>query len=479
MKKLFFLASALLCGAISASAARVYVQTGEEGDPTWTITLGEKDKLVNLNKEGVKALPKTGLKEFWFAAGTYKIDTTFMLEQYDATFMGGFAGTETDASQRVMKDGGKPWEFANPTILDGGNAVRLINDASRRPNFDGLTLQNFKSTANGGVFQIRNGANLKQTVKNCQFLNDSAANQGGAIQVYSGNALIEGCYFAHNGASQGGAIYANNTMGITIKNCTFEGNTAVIASNAGGAIHVQNSGNDTIVGCTFIGNDAPNGQGGALSLANSGTATFAANNVFANNSGKQSIILLTGTQGFYYNTVYNCTGKAIYVAGNATVKNNVFWGETADNAVFEVKADITPTYTNNAGLKWAEGADASNIVLEPANTGSEEGKLYPVFADPENGDFNLGKGSALIGKGVVIEGITTDIEGVTRTSLDLGAYAYVEGKVPTAVENTEKAPIDIQAALQAGEVYNLLGQRVGELQAGNIYIVGGQKVLMR
>ena len=74
----------------------------------------------------------------------------------------------------------------------------------------------------------------------------------------SGNALIEGCYFAHNGANQGGAIYANNTLGITIKNCTFEGNTSIIASNAGGAIHVQGSGNDTIVGCTFIGNAAPN-----------------------------------------------------------------------------------------------------------------------------------------------------------------------------------------------------------------------------
>ena len=44
MKKLFFLAGALLCGVISASAARVYVQTGEEGDPTWTITLGANDK---------------------------------------------------------------------------------------------------------------------------------------------------------------------------------------------------------------------------------------------------------------------------------------------------------------------------------------------------------------------------------------------------------------------------------------------------
>ena len=285
MKKLFFLASALLCGVISANAARVYVQTGEEGDPTWKITLGANDKLVNLNKDGVKALPKTGLKEFWFAAGTYNIDTTFMLEQYDAIFMGGFAGTETNASQRMKKDGGKSWEFANPTILDGGNAVRLINDDKRRPNFDGLTLQNFKSTANAGVFQIRNGEKFKQTVKDCQFLNDSAANQGGAIQVYEGNAHIEGCYFAHNGANQGGAIYANNkTFGITIKNCTFEGNTAIIKGNAGGAIHVQNSGNDTIVGCTFIGNDAPNGQGGALSMANTGTATFAANNVFVNNS---------------------------------------------------------------------------------------------------------------------------------------------------------------------------------------------------
>ena len=98
-----------------------------------------------------------------------------------------------------------------------------------------------------------------------------------------------------------------------------------------------------------------------------------------------------------------------------------------------------------------------------------------------NANFALTSGSVFIDKGIDLALVTTDILGTVRETgkYDVGAYEFVGGGVGSAFENTEKAPLDIQAALQAGEVYNLLGQRVGELQAGNIYIVGGQKVLMQ
>ena len=99
----------------------------------------------------------------------------------------------------------------------------------------------------------------------------------------------------------------------------------------------------------------------------------------------------------------------------------------------------------------------------------------------EAADWSLQAKSMLINAGTDLTYVTTDILGTAREvgKYDVGAYEYVGGGVGSAIENTEKAPLDIQAALQAGEVYNLLGQRVGELQAGNIYIVGGQKVLMQ
>ena len=77
MKKLFFLASALLCGVISASAVDYLVQTGKEGDAVWTDaaintikTKGSPNvKVISFDTTGVAKLPTTG--EFWFAAGTY------------------------------------------------------------------------------------------------------------------------------------------------------------------------------------------------------------------------------------------------------------------------------------------------------------------------------------------------------------------------------------------------------------------------
>ena len=67
MKKLFFLASALLCGVISASAVDYLVQTGKEGDGKWTDAAINKIKetspnvkVISFDTTGVAKLPTTG-----------------------------------------------------------------------------------------------------------------------------------------------------------------------------------------------------------------------------------------------------------------------------------------------------------------------------------------------------------------------------------------------------------------------------------
>ena len=491
MKKLFFLASALLCGVISASAVDYLVQTGKEGDGKWApeaiSALGvAAENVIDLSKEGA-TLPTTG--EIWFAAGTYDFTAQYAITQ-GAKLYGGFAGTETKTPTRALKASNKPYDFTNPTIFnvkqpETGNKVKILPEQVNGLVLDGICIQNSVGTGTAGVCRLASGSK----VFNCTFKNCSSDKQGGVFMLYNATATIGGCLFEGNYAKQGGVIHIGSSASnytVTIDTCDFLNNYIISGGNAGGAINKQNDGETLLISnCNFIGNDAPN-NGATFSI--NGISTTTISNSLITGSTTKTAIYVPGSLNLYYCTVVENAAGAIYVANvntaNAVVniKNNVFWATTLAAANCGL-GSARGTAANNASLQTWTGSDnltvADNIKLETANTGNEEGKLYPVFADPKNGDLNIGKGSALIGKGVAIEGITTDIEGVTRTSLDLGAYAYVEGKVPTAVENTEKAPLDIQAALQAGEVYNLLGQRVGELQAGNIYIVGGQKVLMQ
>lgn len=490
MKKLFFLASALLCGVISASAVDYLVQTGKEGDGKWTEDAIKAlnvttDKVIDLSKGGT--LPTTG--EIWFAAGEYEFTAQYAITN-GAKLYGGFAGTETNTT-RALNESKKPYDFANPTIFnvkqpETGNKVKIFPDKVQTFVLNGICIQNSVGTEAAGVISLYSGSQ----VLNCTFKNCSSTKQGGALLVYNANATIIGCLFEGNSAKQGGAIHigdGNSTeYTITIDKCDFLNNSIITDGNAGGAINKQNDKQTVLISnCNFIGNDAPK-NGATFSI--DGISTTTISNSLITGSKTKTAIYVPGSLNLYYCTVVENAAGAIYVnninKANAVVniKNNVFWATTAAAANCAL-GNAKGTATNNASLQnWTGSTNlsvADNIKLELTNTGNE-GKLYPVFADPENGDFNIGEGSALIGKGVAIEGITTDITGKNRETLDLGAYEHISGEdIGSAVENTEKAPLDIQAALQAGEVYNLLGQRVGELQAGNIYIVGGQKVLMQ
>ena len=582
MKKLFFLASALLCGAISASAVDYLVQTGKPGDAVWTDaaistikTNSPKVKVISFDTVKIANLPTTG--EFWFAAGTYDFTESYDMKA-NTKLIGGFAGTETYASA-PKKQNNKPYDYVNPTILnvvqptgDKATPIRLFkNDAQSGVVLTGLTIQNSKHTAGGGVYKVYSGNNIKY----CTFKNNSTTNDGGAIIVFNQNATIEGCLFEGNKAANGGAIrIGGETINLTatIKDCDFKNNEATNASNGGGAISKVQAIALNATGCTFDGNKAV--YGGAL-FVNSTKDVVVENCTFANNVATTnggafylhascSDTVTINACKMYLNTavdgaaIYDgaahysvITNNAIYnngcvvdatkkyqavvyikpllfannticfnygrvnVASNvakAVVANNIVWGNKVQTSSSTAEAlAFTSASFNFVNATETTGCTVSNNYTQNPITSSETGnkivisdnvKIVDSKTDFEaatdtfgvvpaertdkyekvlNANFALTSGSQFINKGIDLELVTTDILGTAREvgKCDVGAYEYVDKGPGTAIENTEKAPLDIQAALQAGEVYNLLGQRVGELQAGNIYIVGGQKVLMR
>ena len=577
MKKLFFVATALLCGAISANAVDYLVQTGKAGDAVWTDAAINKIKetssnvkVISFDTTGVAKLPTTG--EFWFAAGTYDFTESYDMKA-NTKLIGGFAGTETYASAPKTQNG-KPYDFVNPTILNvvqsETSTIRLFkNDAQSGVVLTGLTIQNSKHTGNGGVYKPLAGNQIKY----CTFKNNSAAD-GGAILVYNGSATIEGCLFEGNTAANGGAIRIGGTttgLSVTIKDCDFKNNEATDASNGGGAISKVQAIALNATGCTFDGNKAV--YGGALFINTTKDVVVEncafANNVATTNGGavymhancsdtvtinRCKMYLNTAVDGaaiydlaanysiITNNVIYNngCVVDAakkypavthiqpllfannticfnygrVNVASNvakAVVANNIVWGNkvqsgksTAETPAFTSASFNFAKTTEGTGCavsnNFTQNAIATdnnnkividnNVAIVEANMGFETptdtfgvvpAERTAKYEKVLNANFALTSGSEFIDKGIDLTLVTTDILGTARVAgkYDVGAYEFVGGGVGSAVENTEKAPLDLQAALQAGEVYNLLGQRVGELQTGKIYIVGGQKILMR
>ena len=229
MKKLFFLASALLCGVISASAVDYLVQTGKEGDAVWTDaaintikTNGSPNvKVISFDTAGVAKLPTTGT--IWFAKGTYNFTESYEMKE-GAKLIGGFAGTETSVGARKTQNG-KPYDFVNATILNveqpKEGVIRLFKtDAVKSIDLNGLTIQNSKHNGNGGVYKPVKGNQIKY----CTFKNNSATGQGGALLLYNQEVTIEGCLFEGNTAQQGGAIYCAGNNNKELRNCDFIGN---------------------------------------------------------------------------------------------------------------------------------------------------------------------------------------------------------------------------------------------------------------
>ncbi|MDY2942710.1 MAG: right-handed parallel beta-helix repeat-containing protein [Paludibacteraceae bacterium] len=549
MKKLFFVATALLCGAISANAVDYLVQTGSGGsDVKWSqeainalLTDNANLKVISFDTAGVAKLPKTG--EIWFAAGTYTFSATYNFGN-DAKLYGGFAGTETILNERVLVSVDKPYEFKNATIFDGGKSVKLLTDSKTGMVLNGLTVQNSKGVRGvsaAGVCRLAPGA----TVKACQFLNCShdtivgtdekiKAGQGGVFNLWISSqstaavTTIENCYFEGNSTTyQGGAIYINYPANATteVRHCVFVGNTA---ETTGAAIHGQGASPYYIDGCVFYNNVCKSGEtlkAGGVLYDNGSNISNITNCLAYNNTGLNVFYLKLGK--FANNTIVKNIGQTYVATGNASseISNNVIWGNTnASGVATSLWGNSSNNATKNvicknnfhlqsvSSLTTTLGWTVTDNVLFNTNTVNEtktetvdeKDTTYvgPYFVKPtsfvgaiaadatdkeskleelEAADWSLQAKSMLINAGTDLTYVTTDILGTAREAgkYDVGAYAYVDKGPGTAFENTEKAPLDIQAALQVGEVFNILGQRVGDLQAGNIYIVGGQKVLMR
>lgn len=294
------------------------------------------------------------------------------------------------------------------------------------------TFTNNTSGNEGGA--LRNGASSIVQIIDCDFENNSS-NNGGAVYDTHDTVSFSQDFFSDNNAQRGGAI-SNDTVGGSIENCTFTGNTG--GAGSGGAISNISS-SPLILDCVFNANSVSGAFADGGAIENSSSSPEIANCVFVGNSAND-----TGSSGgaiFNYSnsspTIINCTftqnsadvgngtGGAIgnYMSSSPIIVNSILWNDSAHagSEIFNIDAQSVPSITYSdvdGGLAGAGNVNTDPLLVRNpgANGPTDYGDLHLRSNSPV---IDIGNNAAIPGN------VTDDADGdfrIVSGTVDLGAY---------------------------------------------------------
>jgi hypothetical protein len=384
----------------------------------------------------------------------------------------------------------------NDQILKGGAVDVILTGANLL--IKGVTFENNKSTAQGGVINIASTSTGR--IENCVFKGNSGL-QGGAIGIVTttestDTIKISSCEFTGNSATVAGtsafgsgALFMDNANSkVIIKNCTFAGNTTL---RNGGAIGTNN-GKLVVLNSVFRNNKA--GNYGAAIHGNNAFECFIANSIFTNNEGNGILRLIHATSlGVYvYNSTFanNSASDNIATGGTlvAKIKNCIFFGNTKTFTGVNVESDYNATDAAFAivgqDAHSKTGITAGNTFVLPT-TFAGAPTTGEQSAESAAASWKLKAGSPAVDAGTLIEVATgepaavvwrndLDIIGVARTMggvPDIGAYELVQSG-PTSVNKNEVGKlnvypsltldvVNIETEVSAVHLFDLNGRNIG------------------
>lgn len=406
--------------------------------------------------EFASSVATVATKQIWVKSGTYYGDTSnskgaFQICKRNKVY-GGFAGDEGPDFNLDDRD----FE-ANPTILDGQNARRVICQVDNMTTaemavWDGFTIQNGYAGSGGG-------ANLggNSHLRNCKILNNTSNGFGGGVYIvsaYYNNSQVRftNCVFEGNSGSLGGALC--DIIGATIQNCRFTNNTAL---TKGGAYYVFANKESKIVNTIFDNNEA-----------NLGGAIY--------NKGNMMMI----NCDLVNNTVLENGGAMYNETHNNKIYNSIFWGNNKNGTPNQIMGASTFSYCAIQG-----GYGGTSIInLAADNDGTESGN-YPRFENPAEGNYAIDRTSACVNAGDnMVSGIVNpDYLGNPRIVdgiIDIGAIENQYYDSTDEIAETEfdvyPNPVDNQLVIAREgnmniEVFNSLGQKILSAEAQNEMIL--------
>lgn len=338
----------ILCG-LTAHAVQ-YVVPGGAGDQTgssWANARADVQAAVDASE-----LPG---EEVWVAAGRYALAAPVALRS-NSKVLGGFAGTESVASQRN-------WD-TNVTILDGQDATQVvrmveITDAL----FDGLVVTRGNvavTNAMGGGGILIQGSKTCE-VANCKVLHNksvkstgaTACEGGGLYVLYSTNCVIDNCLFTDNNSqTYGSSLSVRQSIGIIITACRFIG---CDNGDAAGVARFQLNTNLRFVNCLASGSRAYYGSfvysAQDLNMINC-TACFTTNRSTAGVLHMQSPNLIRNNV-LAFNAPLVISEITTVTVSDPYVENNLFHAQT------------TADYYDHDQSLYFTGADALNNEIVP------------------------------------------------------------------------------------------------------------------
>lgn len=353
----------------------------------------------------VDAVAKDGA--VWVAAGTYPQRLTL---KGTVQLLGGFQGTETEASQRNSR--------ANQTILEGDRTgvLVLIPEEATGVTVDGFTIRN------GGyrgwdehVFSWKSGGGIQSAGANTTISNNLIENN--QVRLSSENPEVSGAGILIAGGSA--AIYNNVVRGNTVEAIkTTPGQFADRVGAFGGGIYLGRA-DVRVYNNLVVDNSAATvaPYGGDMYTNGGGIYAVAVTGLIANNTIAQNV-----TSPTRVGNVYSESGS-VYIsaaAGGLTVANNII----AFNAPGVRFGTTPPAFLNND--VFGNGTDY--IGAEPA-PGAGNISQNPLFVDRPSANYRLSPESPAIDAGNTDYARGgTDLDGHPRISgaaVDLGAYEFI------------------------------------------------------
>jgi ribonuclease BN (tRNA processing enzyme) len=248
--------------------------------------------------------------EIWVARGTYHPGdgsdrgATFQLKA-GVALCGGFAGTESNLSQRDARK--------NATILDGRGVHHVVTGA------DGAVLDGFTITGGNGLGGDRGGPPpgggpgggrpIHMTPQG--LLGGAGSGSGAGMVNYQASPTVRNCIFENNKAGKGGAVYNMTSASFPPRpnatgkapvfiDCIFRKNSA---RGRGGGVSNDLGTSPTFLNCVFEANETPQKGGGMYN--DFGCSPTLINCLFTGNSAQSAAGM--GNDGGSSPVLYYCT----------------------------------------------------------------------------------------------------------------------------------------------------------------------------
>ena len=249
------------------------------------------------------------------------------------------------------------------------------------------TLTNLSNAGGGGGVDIHgNTSGRPITMTDCTIQGNTAATNGGGVNIESATVNITNCTLTGNSATDGGGIYAikltssTSASTVTISGCTIGGTTAADANKATGS----------------------DGQGGAIYVGTGCILTMQDNAQLTGNTATKS------GGGVYSRGVFKMTGGEIksntaQYGGGIYVKDSV---ATLTMSGGTISANNAVADSNDSG----RGGDGGGVYIDGAKFTLTAGTISNNTADKDGGGVRV-FGGVFTMEGGVIQGNT-----VTGTS---------------------------------------------------------------